>query len=281
MSFAAVFHNASFAQMPTTTLRVTNLTQINLSTITFDLWLKNTSNIGLHYYIGQYFLGFNKQILRGEAVIEIIESGLPEKFRPRNPKIDSASTDWRIMYAVNRPPGIGREYIINGGDSVLVMKSSISSYQGFNAEQLNLKLQTVMVSSPATVIYAYIGDREKSIAANCRTIHDYTNIVLTGIQDDNKKLIPKTFALLQNYPNPFNPTTVINYELPVNSHIILKIYDILGREVFTLVNEEKTAGYYEASFNGANLTSGVYIYRLIAQGNGTKFSSIKKMMLVK
>ncbi len=89
--------------------------------------------------------------------------------------------------------------------------------------------------------------------------------------------LPKTFALEQNYPNPFNPTTVIAYQLPTASDVSLKVYDVLGKEVMTLVNERQDAGLYNYALNAANLASGVYFYRLQA-GN---FVQTKKMMLVK
>jgi len=89
--------------------------------------------------------------------------------------------------------------------------------------------------------------------------------------------LPTKFELYQNYPNPFNPTTKIKYDLPVKAHVLLKIYDILGREVLTLVNEERPAGSYKVEFNGKNLASGIYFYMLKA-GN---YYSVKKMILMK
>ncbi len=89
--------------------------------------------------------------------------------------------------------------------------------------------------------------------------------------------VPKQFALEQNYPNPFNPTTMIRYELPLASAVSLKVYDVLGREVATLVNERQEAGAYSIPFNATALSSGIYFYRLQA-GN---FVATKKMMLVK
>ena len=90
---------------------------------------------------------------------------------------------------------------------------------------------------------------------------------------------PKEFALFQNYPNPFNPTTTIRYSIPeVGSvPVNLKIYDILGREVETLVNKDQKTGNYEVEFSAGKYASGMYIYRLTAG----KFKSVKKMMLVK
>jgi uncharacterized delta-60 repeat protein len=88
---------------------------------------------------------------------------------------------------------------------------------------------------------------------------------------------PSEFFLYQNYPNPFNPSTVISWQLPVASQVSLKIYDILGREVATLVNEEKPAGSYEVKFNASNLASGIYFYQFKA----SQFVSTKKLVLIK
>jgi hypothetical protein len=89
--------------------------------------------------------------------------------------------------------------------------------------------------------------------------------------------IPKEFALEQNYPNPFNPSTVIRYQLPVANHVALKIYDVLGQEVATLVDEIQDAGYKSATWDASTLPSGLYFYKLTA---GT-FSEVRKLMLVK
>ena len=88
---------------------------------------------------------------------------------------------------------------------------------------------------------------------------------------------PLNYELSQNYPNPFNPVTKINYALPKSGIVTLKIYDVLGREVMTLVNEMKSAGNYSIDFNGANLSSGIYFYTL----KSGDFTSVKKMTLIK
>lgn len=88
---------------------------------------------------------------------------------------------------------------------------------------------------------------------------------VTAVNENN---IPvNTFSLMQNFPNPFNPSTVINYSTPVEGKVVLKVYDMLGREVATLVNEIKKAGSYNAAFNASKLSSGVYFYRLTAGQN--------------
>jgi hypothetical protein len=85
------------------------------------------------------------------------------------------------------------------------------------------------------------------------------------------------YKLVQNYPNPFNPTTTIKYEIPETGFVTLKIYDVLGREVATLVNAKREAGRYEAEFNAKGLSSGIYIYRIQA----SNFVESKKMILLK
>ncbi|MFA7361660.1 MAG: T9SS type A sorting domain-containing protein [Candidatus Kapaibacterium sp.] len=99
---------------------------------------------------------------------------------------------------------------------------------------------------------------------------------LTGVNPIGSQL-PNVYSLSQNYPNPFNPTTKINFALPKQGLVTLKIYDVLGREVRTLVNEIKSAGSYSVDFNASEFSSGVYFYRLQSEG----FTDIKKMMLIK
>jgi len=74
--------------------------------------------------------------------------------------------------------------------------------------------------------------------------------------------VPVEFTLKQNFPNPFNPTTTIDYTLPASSRVLLKVYDVLGREIRTLVDERQIAGDHSVKLDGSNLASGVYFYRL-------------------
>ncbi|MCI0472974.1 MAG: T9SS type A sorting domain-containing protein, partial [Ignavibacteria bacterium] len=94
-------------------------------------------------------------------------------------------------------------------------------------------------------------------------------------------LVPKTFELYQNYPNPFNPTTKIAFDLPRDAKVKLIIYDILGRELKTLINNEfKSAGKYISEFNGSSLASGIYFARILVN-DGKEFAAVKKMVLIK
>jgi hypothetical protein len=91
------------------------------------------------------------------------------------------------------------------------------------------------------------------------------------------EIIPDKFALFQNYPNPFNPSTIIRYQIPKESKVNIKIYDVLGAQIMELVNETKVAGVYEVVFDAKNLTSGTYIYRITAN----LFVENKKMILLR
>jgi flagellar hook assembly protein FlgD len=86
----------------------------------------------------------------------------------------------------------------------------------------------------------------------------------------------------QNYPNPFNPSTKINFRLAADSKVSLKVFDVLGQEVMTLINNDLSAGSHQVDFDASNLNSGVYFYKIEATGNnGTNFSDVKKMILTK
>jgi len=103
--------------------------------------------------------------------------------------------------------------------------------------------------------------------------HALSNEVIVGL--------PTVYSISQNYPNPFNPSTKIDFELPYDSKVSILLYDISGREVGKLVNEQLTAGYHNVQFNGSNLASGMYFYRISANGGSQNFISTKKMVLIK
>ncbi len=120
--------------------------------------------------------------------------------------------------------------------------------------------------------------------AQGRQTQDMANIYFTGSggpysspKDKGEKPLPTAFSLDQNYPNPFNPSTTITYSLPREARVKLTVFDMLGREVETLVNEVKAAGVYQAPFNSGRLSSGTYFYRLQAG----EFVQTRKMVLAK
>ncbi len=141
----------------------------------------------------------------------------------------------------------------------------------WNNDSVRAELRTVDVLTGASTIQAIFDPQVGRIAG---LSIPFGNTV--GVQNISPA-IPEKFSLSQNYPNPFNPNTKINYELQITNYVSLKVYDVLGKEVIVLVNEKQNAGSYEIDFDGSNLSSGVYFYKLEADG----FADTKKMYLVK
>lgn len=151
------------------------------------------------------------------------------------------------------------------GNQIWVMK-----YNGnYNEEDF---ANSVAADKSGNVYVTGFTDNGLGVGFDCTTIK-YTNV--TNISSEG--LPPSVFSLSQNYPNPFNPNTNIEFSLPEKSFVKLKIFDFLGREVSELVNENLSEGTYRYNFNGINLASGMYFYKLETE----KFSETKKMILVK
>jgi hypothetical protein len=159
--------------------------------------------------------------------------------------------------------------------SVFLMKKS--SALSFSKEEVTLELLEVKAEAKASFTF----DVNRNAQINRKDTIDFIITSPNGIMMTKQFIFsytgPKEFKLEQNFPNPFNPTTKIQYQLPIDAKVTLKVYDILGSEIATLVNEEQEAGYKEIQFTGSSIASGMYIYRLQA-GN---FVSVKKMLMVK
>jgi hypothetical protein len=145
-----------------------------------------------------------------------------------------------------------------------------------NSEAIARGGQILMIEAEVLQSSENITITVDKIQLNDRSISKVTSV------GNGQAEIPQSFALLQNYPNPFNPSTTIEYQLPVNGFVELKVYDIAGREVATLVSEMKNAGTHRIAWNavddrGTKVSSGVYFYRISAG----QFNQIKKMVLLK
>jgi hypothetical protein len=159
---------------------------------------------------------------------------------------------------------VGQEFKfgIRGGDN----EGGKGGYGNNHIENINDGTSTATIASYFGSINPLYYDR-----FNFETGQPFLNV-----RQDEMGL-PIAFALEQNYPNPFNPSTSIKYSIPVGGMVTLKIFNILGQEVATLVNESLEAGSYTASFNASALSSGVYLYKI----ESGSFTSVKKMMLLK
>lgn len=172
--------------------------------------------------------------------------------------------------------------ITNYGDEDLVISNITSSEPVFT---VNITSTVILPDSSQDVEVTFTPSGLLSFNGKIEITHNAAGspdsvmvagegVIVPGVEEELQPLI---FSLEQNYPNPFNPTTVIKYSIPEVSKVMLKLYNLLGEEVSTLVNEEKVAGYYTVEFNAANLPSGVYFYQLIAGD----FVQTKKMILMK
>ncbi len=177
--------------------------------------------------------------------------------------------------------GFAQKLLLDSDDNLWVCwYNCVSEYSNgfwsFYKDTINYSFSDMIIDSKDNLWFSTWGDGVVAFNKN--------GLVLSTNKEDNVNLINK-FKLEQNYPNPFNPTTKIKYTIPIveTRHasslqmVSLKVYDILGREVTTLVNEEKPVGEYEVEFNAANLPSGIYFYQLKAGG----FVETKKMILLK
>jgi hypothetical protein len=170
--------------------------------------------------------------------------------------------------------------ITNYGDEDLIV-SVINSNNPVFVVNINSAVvypdssQEVEVTFTPIALQTYSGVIE--IIHNAEGSPDTIIVTGDGVTDVEDNLQPIVYSLEQNYPNPFNPTTVIKYSIPEISKVSLTLFNILGEEVATLVNEEKVADYYTVECNAASLPSGVYFYQLRADN----YISTKKMLLLK
>ncbi len=159
--------------------------------------------------------------------------------------------------------------LIDGNKTVSVIADSI--FSGTSAIQWRVP-SNLQPDSNYKIMITSISDASLSDLSNSPfTI----SAGVTGVSEISNS--PQSYELYQNYPNPFNPTTVISYQLPANSHVTLKVYDILGNLVKALVDANKKGGKYSVNFDGDSLSSGVYFYELRTDG----YVSVKKMILLK
>ena len=227
---------------------------------------------------------------------------------------------WLLKFKYNPPPEItvvtpnGGEYWLMG-DTVDIKWTSVS----VDSVKIQLSLNDgidwipIVESTASDSVYKWVV-QASSTSWSCQikisdasdsTIYDVSDTTFTidmfpAVDDSTNSILPTEFALFQNYPNPFNPVTKIKFSIPSvtlrqaqsDSWVTLKVYDVLGNEIATLVNEEQTAGTYEVEFNtnshsgeGRNLTSGIYFYQLQVVGpetsSGQGIIETKKMVLIK
>jgi hypothetical protein len=170
------------------------------------------------------------------------------------------------------------EYSVSDGSADMnVLKEGLNTYSQIPNDTIYPGTTIIKVGdkfSKLTGIVFYSFNRYKIVP---RTNADFGSYVPLSVSENLGGQIPQTYSLSNNYPNPFNPTTHIEYALPKEDKVTLKIYNVIGQEVATLKNEIQKAGFYRVAFDGSKLSSGVYFYRL----QTSAFNQVKKMLLVK
>ncbi|MBZ0200219.1 MAG: S8 family peptidase, partial [Ignavibacteriaceae bacterium] len=239
--------------------------------IDWDLTSDGSDDFTAYDTVGQF--GYAQHI--GGANIPWVGTGVVS---------NTANGYWGIL----NPGGDGGFQIYDGftdAEKIQALTSGIGKAQAGGGD-ISCVVSAGPVDIPAStsvdIAFAIASGLEKVDLNNAFTnARSKFQVILTDVGDKNDNVV-HSFDLAQNYPNPFNPSTTIKYTVPNNvnsqwSIVNLKVYDILGNEIATLVNENKPAGNYEAEFNATNLSSGVYFYKLTAGG----ITLTKKMVLLR
>lgn len=263
--------NITSAENPKYKLTTDNPVLVSPNVYEFGIYLQHTNpgESKFEYILGQYFFDFNPGIANGGILTySITGSDLPQMLQPRNPTVSGNL----LRLVVNSVPSKENlPQISDKSPGTLIARMRLeTSAKSFTDAGLNLKLRTGP-ENPFTKIFAYADNRLTDVTG----IEEFTADNISAAEDISA--LPKEFILHQNYPNPFNPSTSINYELPITGDVNLKIFDMTGKEIATLVNERQNAGNYTVQFNGNNFASGVYFYRIKAG----EISHVKKMILIK
>ena len=241
-------------------------------------WLRNGSVSGFGLGIGTaYYNSWNAPASENEDLKTL-------SFNPTQFATDSLTFDYAYSPYPSTPPYFQDSLVVlastNGGSSwislVRMGPSTLQTAPASNSEFIPASNQWAIKRLALPIGTNKVDLLGESQFGNDIYIDSVCVRTLTGIIPQTS-LIPKTYSLSQNFPNPFNPTTLIKYGIPKQGLVKIVVYDVLGREVSTLINEVKQAGTYEINFNASNLSSGVYFYRITAGD----FTDVKKMMLIK
>jgi hypothetical protein len=265
--------NACYAGELSYRLTASDINFLSANSFQFDIYMLNTSRDNdIIYFLGQYVLQYNPALSNnGSLTCSIVKSDLPETMRPSQ----SIFSENQIRFSVNQ---------VNMDSNILPHISSVepgtliarivikTSADKFPDVPLNLTWRSEM---PSTKIAALVNGKAIEITRYENHITNFDNTTNASFQ--NLLQLPEEFLLEQNYPNPFNPETNIKFNLPEEALVKIKIFDISGRQISTLINNRMEAGRYNVIFNGRNFASGVYFYRIEA---GT-FVNTNRMVLIK
>jgi len=268
----------------------------NPSDLAFDsAWNLHVSNFGgttvskitPEGIVSIYASGFNGPLglvfdPEGNLYVSNYNSGVINKISPNGTVTVFATvpnpTSSRIQYLARGSSG--NLYLPSYGHHKIYKISptgEVSVFAGTGvAGSTNGDVTIAQFNGPNSIVMNSDGDLYVS-EYNANRIRKITGVEPPTSVEGREEEIPQKFFLMQNYPNPFNPSTKIKYSIPEMSNVSIKVYNITGEEIVTLLNEETEKGLYEVTFNQPGLASGLYIFRMIA-GN---FTSTKKMLMMK
>ncbi len=274
---------------PRYTMGVVNQNLVSPNTLIFDIYILHTNFDSTTFQLAgaQYFFKYFPGVANGGTLSYTFapsaagdSSDLPFNMRPRNPSFDLNQNLMRL--AANSLPGAGNGFFISHtglGSKIIRMRLSTTA-ASLNMDSIGFTWHNAL-PNPFTKVNAYTG-LNGTFNTDITTPSTHYIDGLVGVTpNEPSTIIPSVFSLSQNYPNPFNPTTSIQYALPQEGRVNIKIFDLTGREIMNLVNNEvKAAGTYDVKFNGSNFASGVYFYRIEVFGE-KKYESTKRMVLIK
>lgn len=280
LSCLSLKFNYSSAQIPRYNLTVKNFHLTAPDSLKFDIYLLHINHpIPFVYLMGQYFLNFNPDFANGGSLsFSILETEMDSLCIPRNPTVTNGTL--RLFTNIIPGPDSGCEISHNGNGTLLGRFLLTTTTNFLPLDSFRLRWRNIAHGNPYTKLFALTGSTSNEITDSSGHSVDYT----TSISGSTIETQPQNFILHQNYPNPFNPKTIINYEIPPSqkgsntaNFISLKIYDISGREIVTLVNQNQNAGRYSVQWDAGGFGSGMYFYRFKADG----YEKTMRMILLK
>jgi len=250
----------------------------------WELWYDAVSNTG-EWRTGYASANDSVNWSRYPSMAPIIEKGLAGQWDSDGPVADcvrKVGNDYHMWYENNAGTQIGYAVSYDGINWNKSLANPVLSPTSGTWNQGGVEWAWMIRAGKKHFLY-YAGESIPSgdwsigLAIDTTTaFSDTTNQTIdTGIPNGNE--VPRMYVLSQNYPNPFNPSTTIEYQIPKQSFVTLKIFDLLGRQVATLVNEERHAGTYNVQWDASRLSSGIYFYKFTAGG----FVKTKKMVLMR
>jgi flagellar hook assembly protein FlgD len=243
-----------------------------------EAWLKNLQQQTKEYWLKRMKPSLPNDPIPVQPILQSKKEDLSKTVSPSLTKtvvqeIPFASKNNTIELSVENSSGIT-------ASNVRVQITDISNWLVFSSKDVQLGEMSGNAEKSATFTFsvdkfAPVG-KEQSLTVTVKSSsgQSWTREIRVKVSP------PEKFELYQNYPNPFNPTTTIAYQLSAESKVSLKVYDILGREVRTLVDGQQQAGYHQEVFDASRLASGVYVYRIVYANTSDKQRSTQKTMLL-